>query len=234
MLIRLGWDLTKNLKYDRLTQNVLKKFLHKNSNCIDVGAHHGEVLKQMITWAPQGRHLAVEPIPGLADSLRKKFDPRVKVYQGALSDRKGIESFHHVINAEAYSGLKPRKYNVERAQLETIKVHLLPLDLIASEFSPVDLIKIDVEGGEYEVLKGGEKTIGRDRPGVLFECGKGGLDHYGHSPEEVFTFFEEKDYDIFCLDKWLDKKLPLSLEQFCDHFEQGSEYYFFAISHNHS
>src|SRR5690554_7788214 len=63
ILINLRLDLTKNLEYDRLTRAILKKFLKNNHNCIDVGCHKGEILDLMLTYSPQGKHYAFEPIP---------------------------------------------------------------------------------------------------------------------------------------------------------------------------
>lgn len=39
ILISLHLDLTKNLKYDRLTRKIFKKYIKKDNNCIDVGCH---------------------------------------------------------------------------------------------------------------------------------------------------------------------------------------------------
>lgn len=50
--------------------------------------------------------------------------------------------------------------------------HILPVriaDEILSEFSPVTLVKIDVEGFEDRVLRGMRRIIARDRPVVVFE-----------------------------------------------------------------
>lgn len=41
-------DITKNIEYDRLTKQILKKNLKKNSNCLDIGCHKGEILDLML------------------------------------------------------------------------------------------------------------------------------------------------------------------------------------------
>jgi FkbM family methyltransferase len=45
-----------------------------------------------------------------------------------------------------------------------------PLD--ALQVSGCDFLKLDVEGGEYHVLLGGQETIGKHRPVVIMECDK--------------------------------------------------------------
>lgn len=59
----LHLDLTKNLKYDRLTKEVIARSLKNNSNAIDAGCHKGEILDLILKHAPNGKHFAFEPIP---------------------------------------------------------------------------------------------------------------------------------------------------------------------------
>lgn len=80
MLIFLHIDLTKNLKYDRLTKRIIKNSLKYNSNCIDIGCHKGQILDVMIQYAPAGKHYAFEPIPYLFDELQIKYKNKAVVY----------------------------------------------------------------------------------------------------------------------------------------------------------
>src|SRR3954466_5163370 len=48
-------------------------------NCVDVGCHLGSLLGQIVHFAPNGRHAAVEPVPYKAAWLRKKF-PAVAIH----------------------------------------------------------------------------------------------------------------------------------------------------------
>ena len=40
-----------------------------DGHCIDVGCHVGEVLRELVRAAPNGRHIAYEPLPALAADL---------------------------------------------------------------------------------------------------------------------------------------------------------------------
>ncbi|GAB4290781.1 MAG: hypothetical protein Kow0068_16170 [Marinilabiliales bacterium] len=106
--ITLHLDLTKNLKYDRLTKVILKKYLNSNSNCIDVGCHKGEILDLILKYAPQGKHYAFEPIPYLYNELRNKYKNKAEIFPYALSDTNGESNFQLVKNAPAYSGIKKK------------------------------------------------------------------------------------------------------------------------------
>lgn len=76
----LHLDLTKNLKYDRLTKDVIAKSLKINSNAIDVGCHKGEILDLILKHAPSGKHYAFEPIPDFYNTLKLKYSSRCEIF----------------------------------------------------------------------------------------------------------------------------------------------------------
>lgn len=75
-----------------------------------MGAHEGSVLREMARLAPQGRHLGFEPIPELREKLELEFGEgsNVEVRGTALSDSAGEVTFHHVVTAPGFSGLRRR------------------------------------------------------------------------------------------------------------------------------
>jgi FkbM family methyltransferase len=156
--------------------------LDPDSNCVDVGAHSGDVLGEMVRCAPEGRHIAFEPLPEFAERLRREF-PGVEVRNVALSSKPGRASFSYVADDPQQSGLVERGH--EGAQ--TIDVELQTLDdALPDDYVP-RLVKIDVEGAEVEVLRGAAQTLRRHRPIVVFEHGLGGADRYGHGPRDVWS-----------------------------------------------
>lgn len=231
-LIFLHLDLTQNLKYDRLTVKILKTHLKSSNNCIDVGCHKGEILDLMLRFAPKGKHFAFEPIPYLYNDLVKKYEGKATVYPYALSDIGGGEkttTFNLVKNAPAYSGIKKRHYDIANPEIEEIVVGVRTMDeIIGNEH--IDLIKIDVEGGEFGVLKGGRQLLKRCKPLIIFECGKGASDYYGTVPSEIYKYItEETGLDIYTLDAYIKGRRPLSVDEFTDCFEQAKEYYYVAF-----
>ena len=222
-------DLTKNLKYDRLTKDVIAKALRKNSNAIDVGCHKGEILDLILKYAPQGKHFAFEPIPDFYDALKLKYSSRCEVFPFALSDKPGETTFNYVKNAPAFSGIRQRKYDVANPDVKELHVKVETLDHIISAEAKIDFIKIDVEGGEFGVLKGAKQLLQRNKPVVVFECGLGASDFYGTQPGELFDYLHnECSYKVFSLQNWLEKKTPFTKDQFIDCFNQNTEYYFVA------
>src|SRR5207302_1053062 len=136
----------------------------------DVGANAGTVLREIVRCAPRGHHIAYEPIPDLHGWLVGEF-PSVDVRCAALSNRSGASPFSYVTTNSGYSGLRQRTYPGP-VEIEMLDVQLERLDDLPSECAPA-LIKIDVEGGEREVIEGGIQMIGRHQPIVIFEHERG-------------------------------------------------------------
>jgi len=229
LLIFFHLDLTKNLQYDRLTRVIMKRNIKQNTNCIDIGSHRGEILDLMLTYAPRGKHFAFEPIPELYEALKKKFAEKALVFPYALSDTEGLATFQFVKNAPAYSGLKKRKYVVSCPNIEEIEVEVKTLDKVIPLDVEIGFIKIDVEGAEFSVLKGAKELLIRNKPTILFECGKGASDYYGTDPLDVFDFItKEVSLKIFTLSSFIKSKIPLDRTAFGACYSTNREYYFVA------
>ncbi len=223
-----GITLTKNMLYDKYTLKVMKKVLTTSSNCIDIGSHDGEMLEIMLQIAPHGRHFAFEPIPDYYRLLKELYGNQATVLPYALSDREGITSFQYIRNAPAYSGFKQRKYRIN-PDIKQIQVDTRPLDSIIPVDIKIDFIKIDVEGAEYLVLKGGKQTIQRCRPVIVFEFGLGASDYYHTSASELYHFLvEETGLRISLLQGFLKNHDVLSAHEFQTIYQENKEYYFIA------
>lgn len=221
-------DITQNLKYDRLTKKIIKENLDSDSNCIDIGCHKGEILEILLNQANKGTHFAFEPLPTYYNELVKSFENRATIYPYALSDKSGETEFHFVKNAPAYSGIEKRKYAIQDPDIEKLKVTLKKLDDVIPENIKIDFIKIDVEGGEFDVLKGGKRLLQENKPLLIFEFGKGASDFYNVKPKELFEFLADLKYSIYTLDNFVNHKSSYSLEGFEKAYEMNKEYYFVA------
>ena len=230
-LSKLHIDLTRNMQYDRLTWKIMGQIIKPGSNCIDIGCHKGEVLERMIKLSPTGTHFAFEPIPFFYYRLRKRYNGNVSILPFALAGNNGMAEFQFVRNAPAYSGLRMRKYNIKNPEIEVITVEKKRLDDVIPETLPIHFIKLDVEGGEFDVFRGARRILQKQKPVVIFESGLGASEFYGTNPEELFLFLvKEMGYKISLLKDYIEKKPALKKESFLDVYTNSREYYFVAYS----
>ncbi|MCJ8280563.1 MAG: FkbM family methyltransferase, partial [Rivularia sp. ALOHA_DT_140] len=136
-----------NAEYNNLTVQILHRILNEKSNCVDIGCNTGDFLASIVELSPLGFHYAFEPIPRLADRLRKRF-PQTNVMETALSDSEGEATFWYVVNSPALSSLKKDvwSHHISDALTESIVVKTQKLDNVLPEDVKIDFIKIDVEG----------------------------------------------------------------------------------------
>jgi FkbM family methyltransferase len=221
---------TKNQQYDKQTNRIIELVCKLNTNCIDIGAHKGEVLDTILKHAPAGTHYAFEPIPLLYNGLVEKYknNPACVISDIALSDKAGTSSFNFVVSNPSYSGLIKRKYDREGEQDTTIEVKTDCLDNVLPANYNVGFVKIDVEGGELLVMRGAVNTFKKYKPIVIFEHGLGASDFYGTTPVQVFKLLEECGLKISTLKGWLKKAPHLQLAAFESMYKANSEYYFIA------
>jgi FkbM family methyltransferase len=230
-LYRRLWPLSaaeRNARYDLETAEVMTRVLAAESNCLDVGAHQGAILQIILAHADRGHHVAFEPLPHLAAALRRDF-PQVEVCELALSDTTGGTTFEHVVTNPAYSGLRRRRYVRAAEEIRTITVRTARLDDLVPHDRPIALVKIDVEGGELQVLRGGLATLTRCRPFVVFEHGKGAADYYGTTPAAVYDLLVAQcGLRVSLMERWLAGARPFTRSEFIEHFERGRDFYFLA------
>ncbi len=218
----------KNSLYDSQTIAIMRRVLGPASNAIDVGCFEGGMLRHMIRLAPEGHHLAFEPVPENFERLKRTF-AGTRIYPYALGPNRGDASFHRVADHPALSGLRRRIDLPDGERGNEIRVTMEALDNVVPSDFTVAFVKIDVEGAELGVLQGALRTLRRSRPVVAFECGLGGTDTYGVKPGEIFDFLaEQAGLKLSLLGAWLAKRDPLSRDAFIEQFENGINYFFVA------
>jgi FkbM family methyltransferase len=145
----------QSLEYDRAMGRIMARIPQPDSSCADVGAHRGSVLEEIVRLAPRGRHFAFEPLPDLAARLRRRF-PRVTVHQVALGDTAGASVYYRVLDDLGRSGLRRIIRPGQQSRVEELQVRTERLDDLIPPDLTLRFLKIDVEGAQLQVLRGGE------------------------------------------------------------------------------
>jgi FkbM family methyltransferase len=163
---------------------------------VDVGTNRGQVLREAVRIAPDGRHVAFEPIPALAREVSEAF-PSVDCRQKAVGPRAETAQFCYFRSLDGWSGLR-RSPDISDAQgdPEYISVEVATLDAELAGLSP-RLVKIDVEGAELGVLEGACSLLGGARPVLIVEHVANAAALYGTPPGALWDLLHELDYDVF-------------------------------------
>lgn len=140
------------------------KLLASGETFVDVGANVGALTcAAAAAVGPRGKGVSFEPNPRvfafLEDNLRLNSATNVATHCSALADAPGSVFF---------SDLKHDNLNHIAVDGSGTRVNAETLDRTIPGDYEVSLLKIDVEGFELAVLKGGESTLKRTQA-VLFE-----------------------------------------------------------------
>ena len=136
-----------------------------------------------------------------------------------------------MVSNPGYSGLKQRRYDRPKEEIQEIEVKTDLLDNLIPGDVRITFIKVDVEGAELQVFKGGVETIRKNRPVIVFEHGLGGSDYYGTGPDDIYdVLVEQCGLRLFLMADWLKSrgKAFMERETFREQFSKGSNYYFMA------
>jgi FkbM family methyltransferase len=136
---------------------------------IDVGANVGQFSIASAKLFPGVQVHSFEPQPESVKSLRKNVArlSNIKVYPIGLGDREGDVSFHVNTHNQSSSVLPLAQAHRDAfpsaREEKTITVRISTLDQILAkvDFTPLVLLKLDVQGYESQVLGGGHETLNR-------------------------------------------------------------------------
>jgi FkbM family methyltransferase len=157
----------------------------------DLGANVGYyTLLSAVLAGPRGRVFAFEPLPRNLEFLRRHLSlnriDNATVIEAAVTDRGGTVRFE-----EDASTSKGRI-----GAQGTLEVRSVALDeLVARERMPrPDLLKIDIEGGEFLALQGARRALFKSHPPIFLST------HSGKAHKDCLSFLESLGYRIVPID----------------------------------
>jgi len=160
---------------------------------VDVGANEGLHTRRLVALGAK-QIVCVEPMPDLAALLVAEFGQSVRVVNAALSWTEGRQAFQMNHDLPTHSGLRARVDTPPDARVSTLLVNTTTLDALG--LNDVDFLKLDCEGGDLDVLRGGGTTIAASRPLVSIEYGAAGYLAYGHDHFSLFDWANVHDYVV--------------------------------------
>lgn len=173
----------------------------------DVGANKGNATQVFLDALPTPAVFAFEPLANLAVTLRERFanESRIKVEQAALGEYEGVSSFHEGVS-QATSSRFPRNVTGRRYYLSdfvmnnTTEVPLDTLDAYCERngVNKINLLKLDTQGGEYQILLGANGLLSSGRIDVI-ATEFFAISHYQGAPllDEIWGLLRQHGYDLF-------------------------------------
>jgi len=191
-----------DIDWEMVLEHGYRLFLDSESTVIDIGGHAGRHTDVFVDQIGCARVLVFEPLPHQFEWLRERYRQhrQVEVFECALGEQTGTSDFVFNRSSPAESGLRERVYNdPDNREVETLRVARAKLDAWTPKLDRLDYVKIDTEGGEVDIIRGGREMIGRFRPVLSIEYGAASYQVYGHTQDTLFDLMAELGYGLFDL-----------------------------------
>lgn len=193
--------------YEEFEKMVCCSFLRRGDAVIDIGANIGQ-LSVVFSDAvgPEGVVFAFEPSSCNFDYLRLNCQTNnaanVKCLKLAVGNAKGTSKLY--LNAGNVGDHRLTLFGDSTGE-EEVEVNTLDNMFVGSDrISKVELIKLDVQGWETEVIKGGLKLIkAQENLGMLVEVWEEGLQAAGSSASELLDLILDLGFELFVFG-WID------------------------------
>jgi FkbM family methyltransferase len=176
-------------------------------NFLDVGAHIGKyTLRASGEVGKEGKVISIEPNPDNFSLLLKNIELNGLTNCIPLN----MAAYNRDAEIDLFFGMTPARgsvvENFGRGQC-TVKARTLDSVLAEIGIERVDLIKIDVEGAEYEALKGLENTLKDKDPMLIIEIMK-------RDEEKVLKYLKSLAYKPTLIHAFLPFRGGLMFYQF--------------------
>jgi FkbM family methyltransferase len=145
---------------------------------LDIGANRGDVAIAALESYPNSKIICFEPVKSTFEELNKNlqsFSGRTHFYNCALSVS-NEEAEINITTSHGANSIEPQtafhqECNPHVREVGKEKIHLVRLDDIAEKFpsQKFDIVKIDVEGHELNVLRGGKKFFSNNVDVIIIE-----------------------------------------------------------------
>ena len=200
--------LSTNGVFEPYTTEVIKQNISNGDLVMDIGANIGYFTLIMAKGIREnGKVFSFEPEPKNFELLKKNVEinnySNVILEKKAIGNKTGIAKLYLADrkNNIFYSGM----HRIFRSDLVSqisnpVSINIIKLDDYLQDLKfikKIRLIKIDVEGAEFDVLKGMSKILDENKGiKIVMEFSSENLEDYGSNPSDVMDFLINKGFKL--------------------------------------
>lgn len=188
-------------------KRVYLSFVRSGDIALDVGANvgaHTVFLSHLV--GKRGQVLAFEPLPANIDALKETVRRRARhtnivilpfaVGNSTLRKERVTLKVPGDDSTQASLALQTTGSWEGKPPVGEVVVPLTSLDACkdVQSLHDIDLVKIDVEGGELDVLRGASQTLSRHLPLIYCEAYDKWQASFGYSPTDLISFARSLGY----------------------------------------
>jgi FkbM family methyltransferase len=189
-------------KYEPFETEILRFFSRSASTFVDLGANIGYFTIRLSIDNPLLQTVAVEATPSTAKILTENISlnhlsDRIMVINKAVGATPGsCQIFLPTVSGHSAASIRDQ-HPEEGSEVVDVEMDTISTILKDVPITSDDLIKMDVEGAEFEVFKGSKTILEISRPTIFAELLRKWMKTFNSHPNDVIRFLGS--YDYLCL-----------------------------------
>jgi FkbM family methyltransferase len=196
----IEWTIMSTGTYEDEINKLIRISLKPGDNSLDIGGNIGlQSIRMSQCVGDTGKVYAFEPLQYLQEKFRKNMAlnkaDNVTLIPFALSDVENETEFN--INKNAWNQGTFSLNNSQGTDKQTILIKTADTLPQIKALSSLALIKIDVEGHEYQVLRGLAATLKQHKPRIIFEYDDNYWVKTGQRVSDCFQFLQLLGYTLY-------------------------------------
>lgn len=186
--------------YERQLTRLIKETVRPGWVMVDAGANVGTF--SLLAASLGATCYAFEASPTNCALLRRNISLNkftgITVHECALSDRSGVTQFF-VYEEPGMGKAGGLSAMFRRGAGREIQVPMKSLDVVLGDLPRIDIIKCDVEGADFLVLRGAQSILKKLHPIVVVEAVEGLANQLGGSVADILATLWECGYEVYTL-----------------------------------
>jgi len=195
------WQLSLGKDKEKAIKEIFLDNIKEGSIVMDVGAHLGEYsLLASKKIGPSGTVFVIEPFQGAVRNIEKNFSlngfKNYKLFPVALGHKLETKVIYESeIRGGAY--LDPILNNKQLSRQKKTKIETIDNIISSNKIPKIDMLKIDVDGFEYEVLLGCKESFQtKIIKKILCEIHPYHLRKKGLNPEIIYSLLKKNNFSL--------------------------------------
>ena len=211
----LAMYLSQGGHFEYGCENFFESLLKPGMTVLDLGANVG--IYTLRALRAGCRVFSFEPTPRTKQILQQNIkvngfaeSGRAHVIEAAVSNICGSATFYEKLGVCGQNTL----YQEENETGIAVTVKTITLDSLRERLGRIDVIKMDIEGAEYNALLGMQELLRENESvQIIMEFAPVHIKRAGHEPSELLQLIKRLGFGIFAVDETRAETRPASDEE---------------------
>ena len=195
-------EIIDNKIFDKKVYETAVKFIEEDTIVLDIGANFGQLSVLLSKYKKNVEVYSFEASKYIFEILKKN----IKI------NNANVRLFHNLVGNDSQQDLFIKKLNISKFNtygsnmiekidtknennLNTEKINSIKIDDVFFD-RKISLMKIDVQGYDFEVLKGSKGTILKQQMPIIFEYEEDFAKDFNYTFKSFENFIDEINYKI--------------------------------------